>query len=93
MNMIDGLILFWIHKNLTLVDLFICMGTMSTRIFSNILSFTTFDANIYDEDYDFIIDIYVIHASNPQDHEHNILPYKHVQIYEHYFQPKECDYN
>ena len=41
-----------------------------------------FNANIYDEDYDFIIDSCVSHAANLQSHENNIFPSKLVQISE-----------
>ena len=39
-----------------------------------------FDDDIYDGDYDFIIDSCVIHTSTHQTHEQTLLSYKRVQI-------------
>ena len=50
-----------------------------------------FEANTYDEDYDFIIDSCIIHAARLSYHEKNILSYKLVQISKRGVQPKESE--
>ena len=42
--------------------------------------FYYFDANTYDEDYDFTIDSCVIHTDTLHAHKNNIIPSKRVQI-------------
>ena len=52
-----------------------------------------FVANNYDKYYDLSIDSCVSHETTPQYHDHNLLPYKFVQISKRDVQPKELYYN
>ena len=51
-----------------------------------------FDYITYGEYYDFTTGSCVSHTGTLQDHEHNLLPYKHVKISECGVQPKERGY-